>query len=87
MLLVDDILLSPITSFLWILREIGHAAQQELASEREAVTAELGYLYMMLETGMITDAEFDARERELLDRLDQLQGQSSEDVSEEASGE
>jgi Gas vesicle protein G len=87
MLLVDDILLSPITSFLWLLREIQKAAQQELTSEREAVTAELGYLYMMLETGTITDAEFDVRERELLNRLDQLQGQSSEDVLEEASRE
>jgi hypothetical protein len=76
MLVVDDILLSPITSFLWILREIQNAARQELASERDAATAELAYLYMMLETGQITDAEFDAREQVLLDRLDQLQGQS-----------
>jgi len=28
---------------------------------------------MMLETGKITEAEFDAREKELLDRLDEIQ--------------
>jgi Gas vesicle protein G len=78
MLLLDDILLSPITGFLWIVKEINNAAQQELDSERDAVTAELGYLYMMLEAGQISDDEFDAREQVLLDRLDKLQGQSSE---------
>jgi hypothetical protein len=32
---------------------------------------------MMLETGKITDAEFDAREKELLDRLDEIQERDS----------
>jgi hypothetical protein len=78
MLLVDDIILSPITGFFWIFREIHKAAQQEMVSEKEAVTAELSDLYMMLETGKITEKEFDAREQLLLNRLDQLQGESPE---------
>jgi gas vesicle protein GvpG len=82
MLLVDDILLSPITSILWIFREIHNAMQQELTNESEAITAELGDLYMMLETGKITEEEFDAREKALLDRLDQLQGQPPETIGE-----
>jgi len=73
MLIIDDILLFPIKSILWIFREIHNAAQQELATEAEAITAELSELYMMLETGRITEAEFDAKEVELLDRLDEIQ--------------
>ena len=69
MLLVDDILLFPIRSIFWIFREIHNAAKQELATEAEDITTELSELYMMLETGNITEAEFDAREKELLDRL------------------
>jgi hypothetical protein len=80
MLIVDDILLSPFTSIFWIFREICNAARQEMVSEAEAITAELGDLYMMLETEKITAAEFDAREQLLLDRLDQLQGESPEEI-------
>jgi hypothetical protein len=78
MLLIDNILLFPVTGIGWICREIHHAARQELAHEADAITAKLSDLYLMIETGEITEAEFDARERALLDRLDQLQGQSLE---------
>lgn len=74
MFLVDDILLAPAHGILWIFREIHNAAQQEYASEAESITVELTDLYMMLETGRITEKEFDSRERVLLDRLDAVQG-------------
>jgi len=77
MLIIDDILLFPIKSILWIFREIHNAAQEDLASEAEAITTELSELYMMLETGRITEDEFDAREKELLDRLDKIQEQGT----------
>jgi hypothetical protein len=77
MLLLDDILLFPIKSIFWMFREIHNAAQEELASETEDITAELSELYMMLETGRITEEEFDAREKELLDRLDEIQERGS----------
>ena len=73
MFIVDDVLLSPMKGILWVFREIHDAAQQELAGESEAITAALSELYMKLETGQITEAEFDAREKVLLDRLDRLQ--------------
>jgi len=73
MLLVDDILLFPVTGIFWIFRELFNAAQQELASEAESITTELSELYMMLETGKISTTEFDAREKELLDRLDEIE--------------
>lgn len=73
MFLVDDILLAPVHGIFWIFREIRDAAQQEYDGESESITAELSELYMMLETGKITEGEFDARERILLDRLDAIQ--------------
>jgi hypothetical protein len=76
MFLVDDILLSPVKGVLWVFREIHDAAQQELAGESETITAALSELYMRLETEQITEAEFDAQEKVLLDRLDRLQAEA-----------
>lgn len=73
MLLVDDLLLSPFTSLLWLFREIHNRAQQERASEAETVTRSLGELYMKLDTGAITEEEFAAGEKQLLDRLDAIE--------------
>jgi len=50
----------------------------EQVSQREAITTALSELYMELETGRIDEAEFDAREAELLDALDRLQEPSQE---------
>ncbi len=75
MFLIDDLLLSPVKGVLWVFREIHDAAQQELAGESEAITAALSELYMKLETGQITEAEFDSQEKVLLDRLDRLQAE------------
>lgn len=70
MFLIDDILLAPTRGLLWIFREIQHAVEAEQANEAEAITTKLSDLYMMLETGQMTEAEFDAAEKVLLDRLD-----------------
>jgi len=83
MFLVDDILLSPAKGLLWVFREIHDAAQQELAGESEAITAALSELYMRLETGQITEQEFDAQEKALLDRLDHLQAEEKAAVAPE----
>ena len=73
MLIVDDILFFPVRSIFWLFREMYNAAQQELTSQADEITAELSELYMMLETGQITEDEFDTKERELLDRLEEIQ--------------
>jgi hypothetical protein len=87
MLLVDDLLMFPIRSVLWIFREIHHAAQEELANEADSITAELSHLYMRLETGKISEQEFGAEEKTLLDRLGKTQkrgrGLEAEDGGEE----
>ena len=46
---------------------------QEMGNEAATIRAELGELYMLLEHGSITEAEFDERESALLDRLDALE--------------
>jgi hypothetical protein len=85
MLIIDDLLFFPVRSILWTFREIYNAAQEDVANEAEAITAELSDLYMMLETGKITEAEFDQREKDFLDRLEEIQarGSLSEDEEEE----
>jgi hypothetical protein len=73
MFLIDDVLLSPMKGILWVFREIHDAAQEDQAGESDRITAQLSELYMKLETGQITEAEFDAQEKVLLDRLDRIQ--------------
>ena len=85
MLLVDDVLCFPVRSILWIFQEIHQAAEAELASEEESITDQLRLLYMQLETGRISEQEFDAAEKRLLDRLDEIKDSRLE--SEEESGE
>lgn len=78
MLLVDDILASPVRGLFWIFRELHNAVQEEAVNEVENITQQLSELYMMLETGKISEAEFDERETVLLDRLDALEGDEME---------
>ena len=78
---VDDILLFPMKGLLLVCREVYNAAQQETLNEAEAVRRELRELYMMLETERISEAEFEAREAELLDHLDELD--SHDDTAED----
>jgi ribosomal protein L29 len=73
MLLIDDILLFPARGVGWLVEQVRHAAQQELENESDNLRAELGDLYMMLETHQITEEEFTAREATLLDRLTRLE--------------
>ena len=72
MLLVDDILCFPFSSILWIFREISKIAHEELDGEGQLVNEQLRLLYMQLETGRITEEQFEAEEKVLLDRLDAI---------------
>ncbi|MBM4035561.1 MAG: gas vesicle protein GvpG [Planctomycetes bacterium] len=73
MLLVDDILTLPGRGLLAIFREIHNAVQQDTANQTRATRDQLRDLYLALEGRKISQADFDARERELLDRLDALE--------------
>ena len=78
MLLVDDLLLAPFSGLLWIVEKVHDAAREEMAHEADAITEELRQLYLTLEAKQITEADFDARERELLDRLDAIRESRSD---------
>ena len=78
MLLVDDLLLAPLSGLLWVAEKIHDAAREEMAGEADAITEELRQLYLMLEAKQIAEADFDARERELLDRLDAIRESRSD---------
>lgn len=73
MLIIDDILLFPVRSIFWIFKQIHKAAEEEIESRADRITAELSEMYMLLDTGRITEEEFDAREKELLDELDKIE--------------
>ena len=79
MLLVDDILCFPFSSILWVFREIDKIAQEELDGEGQAINEQLRLLYMQLETGRITEQQFDAEEKLLLDRLDAIDSRLEEE--------
>jgi Gas vesicle protein G len=86
MLLVDDILFFPVTSIFWIFREINKIAHDELAGEAQSISEQLRVLYMQLETGRITEAQFDAEEKLLLDRLDVIDRRLKSDEEPEEPG-
>jgi hypothetical protein len=85
MFLVDDLLLSPGSFLIWVMRKTHEAALEELENDSVQITAELSDLHRTLETGAISEAQFDAREKELLDRLDRIRGE--DDDVERAEGE
>ena len=84
MLILDNLLLSPL---LWIFREINESVQKEQAGEAETVTRSLSELYMKLDTGAITEEQFDAEEAVLLDRLDAIQERDQESAEEDEDAE
>ncbi|MBI5114952.1 gas vesicle protein GvpG [Candidatus Poribacteria bacterium] len=88
MFIVDDILLFPVRSLLFVLRGIHKAAREEIENEAESIRRELTDLYMMLETGRISEEEFQAQEQELLDRLEdaEFHGTEVEDDQPESLG-
>ncbi|MBU1053956.1 MAG: gas vesicle protein GvpG [Proteobacteria bacterium] len=72
MFLIDDIVLAPMKGILWIFKGINDAVEEERANEAGDITAKLSELYILLETGQMTEAQFDAEEKVLLDRLDAI---------------
>lgn len=72
MLLIDDLLLSPLHGLLWVARQLDDAVSQEQEKEKEELEARLRELYLRLEGGQLDEREFEAREAELLDRLDAI---------------
>jgi len=79
MIIVDDILLAPFKSLIWIAQKLHDSAQEEFENEKEEITQKLSELYMMLDIEQITQEEFDEQEEQLLDRLEVLENEFSDD--------
>jgi DNA phosphorothioation-dependent restriction protein DptG len=72
MFLIDDIFLAPFRGLTFVADAVYDAAKDHVENERTALRDELNDLYMQLEVGEISEEEFDEREEEILDRLDDL---------------
>ncbi len=84
MLLIDDLLSAPLRGLVFVLKKIDQAVQEEIDLDERAIMAELSALHRTLDSGAITEAEFDAREQVLLHRLDRLRGEDGTDANSDA---
>ncbi|HEY2104740.1 MAG TPA: gas vesicle protein GvpG [Candidatus Binataceae bacterium] len=73
MFLVDDLVVGPARFLLWIVRQVNEAAKEEMSGEKQRLTTELSQLHAMLESGRLSEAEFDQLEGLLLDRLEAVE--------------
>lgn len=79
MFVLDAIIFSPLKSLIWLAKKIESAAHEEIHSEKDLLTAKLAQLYLDLEKGEITDAEFEKFEQQILDRLDVMVSEEEAD--------
>lgn len=87
MFLLDDLLLAPARGLMSVFRNIYNAAQEEIAHEAESIRNQLSEMYVLLETGQVTEEEFDLQERELLKRLERIEARDESIGDEESEGE
>lgn len=71
MLIIDDILLAPIKGLVFLGKKISEVAEQELSDEG-SIKEHLMELQLKFEMDEIDEEEYDRREGELLDQLEQL---------------
>ena len=70
--LIDDILLFPIKGIVWIAEKVRGMALEELEDTPEKLQRELLDLQMALEAEQITEAEYQKKEKDVLERLNAL---------------
>ena len=71
MFLLDSILLAPLKGVIWMGEKLGDMAQKEL-SDKGRIKEELMRLQLQFELDEISQAEYNQKENELLDRLDAI---------------
>src|SRR5215831_12471591 len=72
MLLIDDLLLSPISGFKFILRTLARAAEEQYTDDAP-IKERLLELQNLLEEGSITEEEYVEQERGVLAQLREIQ--------------
>ncbi len=77
MLLIDDLLLSPISGFKFILRTLARAAEEQYTDDAP-IKERLLELQTLLEDGSITEDEYVQQERQVLAELRAIQQRKME---------
>jgi hypothetical protein len=77
MLIIDDLLLAPITGFKFILRTLQRVAEEQYTDDAP-VKERLLELQVVLETGEITEEEYVQREGEILHQLREIENRKRE---------
>ncbi len=80
MIIIDSLLAAPLRGLMFVLEKINEAVQEEAEAEERTIMADLSALHRALDSGAITEADFDGREQKLLDRLDHLHSQRASDA-------
>ncbi len=80
MIIIDGLLAAPLRGLMFVLEKINEAVQEEAEAEERTIMADLSALHRALDSGAISEAEFDWREQKLLDRLDHLHAARASDA-------
>ena len=79
MFLIDDILLAPLKSVIWLGKKINEVVQREVSDEGR-IKERLMELQLRFELDEITEDEYNMQESELLARLDEIRRAKEEEV-------
>lgn len=77
MLLIDDLLLAPLSGFKFVLRTLARVAEEEYTDDTP-IKERLLELQLQLEEGSITETEYVQQEREILLELRAIQARRLE---------
>lgn len=77
MFLLDDLLLSPLKGMKWIGEKLRDLADKELF-DPDKIREELASLQAKLDMGDVGEAEYQQREKDLLERLNEIQRREEE---------
>ena len=77
MFLIDDLLLSPISGFQFVMRTLARAAEEQYTDDTP-IKERLLELQTMLEEGSITEEEYVVEERQVLAELREIQNRRLE---------
>jgi len=77
MFLIDDILLAPVKGIKWIAEKVREVADKELY-DPDKIKEELMAIQAKLDLGDMTEEQYGVREKELLERLSEIENVGEE---------
>jgi hypothetical protein len=73
MFLIDDLMLTPAKGLLAICRRVQQTAREQFEKQQQTIVADLSELHRLADSEQIAQDQFNARESDLLDRLEKIQ--------------